>query len=75
MNKDRLKLHAAIISIKKDTPVKVLPCQCLKHLTPILQSSWMNKLVLHYLEAAVHRFSLKQALLKLSQYSQKNPCV
>ena len=60
MNKDRLKLHAAIISIKKDTPVKVLSCQCLKHLTPnSLQSSWMNKLVLHYFEAAVHRFSSK----------------
>ena len=74
MNKDRPKLHAAIISIKKDTPVKVISCQCLKHLTPnSLQSLRMNKLVLHYLEVAVHRFSTKQAFSKLLQYSQKPP--
>ena len=28
LNKDRLKLHAATIFIKKDTPVKVFSCEC-----------------------------------------------
>ena len=27
-----------------------------EHLTPILQSLWMNNLALHYSETAVHRF-------------------
>ena len=28
LNKDRLKLHATTISIKRDTPVKVCSCEC-----------------------------------------------
>ena len=48
LNKDRLKLHAATIFVKKDTSV-----------TPILQSSWMNHFALRYSEAAVQRFSSK----------------
>ena len=50
------------------------PANVEKHLIPILQSSWMNNFALPYSEAAVHRFSLKLTLLKISQYSPKNTC-
>ena len=46
-----------------------------KHLTPILQSSWMNNFALRYSEAAVHRFSSKLAFLKILQYSPENTCI
>ena len=53
------------------------PANVEKHLTPILQSSWMNNFALRYSEAAVHRFSSKLAFLKIliSQYSPKNGMV
>ena len=51
------------------------PANVEKHLTHILQSSWMNNFALRYSEAAVHRFSSKLAFLKISQYSPKNTCV
>ena len=42
LNKDKLKLHAATIFMKKDTPVKMFSFKAEKHLTTISQSSWMN---------------------------------
>ena len=48
-----------VIFIKKDTPVRYFPVNVEKHLTPILQSSWMNNSALRYSEAATHRLFLK----------------
>ena len=55
----RLKLHAATIFIKKDTLVRCFLWNDEKHLTPILQSLWINNFAWHYSEVAVRRFSSK----------------
>ena len=46
-----------------------------KHLTPILQSSWMNNFALHYSEAAVNRSSSKLVFLNISHIHQKTPAL
>ena len=40
------------------------PANVEKHLTHVLQSSWMNNFALRYSEAAVHRFFFKISFFK-----------
>ena len=61
--------------LKKTLHFKCFPANAEKHLTPIIQSSWMINFALYFSEAAVHRFCSIQTFFKISQYSHKNTCV